>query len=436
MLTILWFLFVAFTIGISLVWLLDHNGSVIINWLGYEVKTDILTAILLAIFFALLIFAISYLTARILAIKFPNLLKLFFKRSYIKKLEKVVNRHWRGLDVMSDLLLSLEVKDIKSSINSQKKLSKLIKNPKLNNFFLGKINFDNKEFAKAAEFFSKVGEDKYAKNLVLKSKFKLSLEQGDEIQAIAYATQILSSKKDGIEMAKSLFILYKKRGLWQESKKLINQYGSDKFSDELQKRDIAVINTALALEAYRQKQFFAAIKHAKIAIKAEPNFLPAIEVILKSWIKKGFSFKASWMIKDMWLNNPHLIFAEIFDLMNRKSSSKNRIKAMKKLASLNDETHLGKLAIGLVAFRSGAKDEAREFLRLSLLKEKTYRAYKILSFVEKFSGDLEKSENYAKKAEMMDKDDHYTCNSCNHISSSWSAKCIVCDSYDSLEWNN
>lgn len=436
MLTILWFLLVVFAASASVVWVLDHNGSVIINWLGYEIKTDILTAILLTTFATLLVFAASYLTARILAVKFPNLFRFFFKKSYLKRLENLVHKHWQGLDLMAELLLSLEAKDIKSSENLQKKFSKLIKNPKLNNFFSGKISFENKEFSKAAEFFSKIGEDKYAKILVLKSKFKLALENNDEVQAIAYATQILSIKKDNLDTARALFSLYRKTGMWQESKKLISEYGIDKFSDELRERDIAVINTALALEHYQKKQFFLAIKHAKIALKSEEDFFPAVEIMLKSWIKKGFAFKAKWMIKDMWRKNPHLILAEIFDSINKKSTSKERIRAMKKLVDLNQETHLGKLAIGLVAFRSGANEEAREFLRLSLLKEKTYRAYKILSAIEKLSGDIVKSENYSQKANMMEKSDYYNCNSCGYVSSSWSPKCTACGSHDSLEWNN
>ncbi len=80
MLKTLWFLFVAVSIAASITWMLDHNGSITINWLGYEAKTDILTAVLLVIFFTLLVFAISYASARVLAIKLPRFSKLFKKK--------------------------------------------------------------------------------------------------------------------------------------------------------------------------------------------------------------------------------------------------------------------------------------------------------------------------------------------------------------------
>lgn len=436
MFTILWFLLVTFALATSLVWMLDHNGDVVITWLGYQAQTDILTAFLLAIFFTVLACSVSYLLARILAIKFPNLLKLFFKKNYTRLLEKLLQRHSKAFDVMADLMLSLEVRDEKSSRDLQKKFSKLIKNQPLNQFFLGKIAFEKGDFSESAELFAKFGDNKHAKILVLKSKLKLAMQNDDEAKAIAYAKQILALKHGSFETAQTLFALYKKRGMWQEAKSLIAEYGSDQFKDDLQKRDVAVINSALGLEAYQQKKFLQAIRYAKIALKAENDFLPALEIMLKSWLKLGFSFKTNWRIKNLWRANPHLILAEIFDLTNRKGSAKDRIKAMKKLSDLNSESPLGKVALGLVAFRVGSYREAKEFLNSSLLRQKTYRAYRLLAFTEKALGNVEEFKKNIATSEMLSKDDHYLCNSCGHLSSKWSAKCNSCGSYDSLEWNN
>ena len=201
--------------------------------------------------------------------------------------------------------------------------------------------------------------------MVLKAKFELALKEQDETKAIAYAKQIISVQRDNFEIVKRLFNLYKKRGLWQDARSLIREYGDDKFRDELQKRDIAVINSALALEAYQQKRSIIALKHANIALKADPAFLPALEIRLKSLIKLGLGFKAAWEIKSLWRENPHLIFAEIFDIINRKYSKAARIKMMKDLAASNPQSALGKLAVGIVAFRIADYALAKEFLNLS-----------------------------------------------------------------------
>ena len=115
MLTILWYIFLVFTITTGIVWIIENNGSLLINWLGYEIQTDILTATLIFAFFLVFIALISYILTRLLSIKFPQLLKLLFKKSYTKKLEKIISNHHKGFETLSRLLLAIEVDDYESA---------------------------------------------------------------------------------------------------------------------------------------------------------------------------------------------------------------------------------------------------------------------------------------------------------------------------------
>lgn len=415
---------------------MDHNGTVLVNWLGYEAKTDILTALLIAILFAAIVFIFSYIVARILAMKFPNLFKLLFKKSYIKRLESVIHRHWQGIDTISQLLLSLESEDVKTSTSLQKKLASLIKNPQLNNFLLGKIHYQNKDFSKAAEYFGKINNSKFAKIMELTCKFETALEKHDNSTAIAYAKQILSLKKDSPRIIKSLFVLYKREGLWQEAKALINDHDAQYFNDELQKRDAATINSAVALDFYRKKDFRKAIKHAKIALKTDENFLPATEILLKSWIKRGCAFKAKCLIKKLWKENPRLIYAHIFYLIHRKCTPKKRIAKMRKLVALNKKTYLADLALGLAALRSASYKEAEDILYSALAKDKNYRTYKALANVEKLLGNNEKATQFLENSAMFSRENYYNCSTCGHLSSIWLPKCPSCKTSNSFEWSS
>lgn len=80
MFKIIRFLIWAILISASITWLASNNGSVVINWFGYEISTDSLTASLLMIFLFSLVFSIAYLLAKI--ISFKN-----------RILEKFKNRH-------------------------------------------------------------------------------------------------------------------------------------------------------------------------------------------------------------------------------------------------------------------------------------------------------------------------------------------------------
>ncbi len=220
----LWLLFVAFIIATPLVWVLDNNGLVLVNWLGYRIETDIPTSILVAILFTAITFSISYLVAKILSIKFPNFLKTFFQKRHFKNLESVIHRHHQAFNLMTQMLLALEVEDKKSSKDLHKKLSYLIKNRDINNFFSGKVFLENGQFEKAAEAFEKFGESKNAKILALKSRFQAALNEENDITAIAYAKQVLSISKKDLGVATSLLNLYKKRGDQEEANRLISSF--------------------------------------------------------------------------------------------------------------------------------------------------------------------------------------------------------------------
>ncbi len=398
MLSILWFLFIAVLISASLVWVLDHEGVVLVRWLDYQVQTDILTGILLAIIFTICVFFISYILARILAFKFPNLIKIFFNKKYVKTLEKTIKKQDQALDLVASLALALEVDDKENAKKFAKEFSKLEQNKNLNHFFAGKLALINQDFSRACDEFALIENSADAKILILKAKVKLALENQDEIGAIAYAKQILSIKNDDIKTAKTLLRIYKKRGLWQEAQGLAAEYGEEKLQSELRKSDVALINYNLALKAYNWKKFRLARHYAKIALRAEEGFLPARVVLLKSLIKSGLTFKARWLIKSTWRKNPQLILAEIFDFSCRKSSVEKRINNIKKLASLNKNSYLSDLAVGLIAYRVGEYEMAKEFLNLSLIEEKTCRAYRLLALIAKLEGDLAEYERYILKS--------------------------------------
>ncbi len=242
MFAVLWFLFIAFTIAFSLVWLLDHNGDVTITWLGYQLQTDVLTAILLTSLLSILIFLISYLAARILAIRFPTLLKFLFRRSYVRHLEKVIKRHHKAFAIMSKSLLALEVHDETASRKLQKDFAKLIKYAPLNDFFVGKFSFEDQKFSTAAEYFSRFGENRHAKILVLQSKFEEALKADEAVKAMAHAKQILLVQKDNLRVASKLFSLYNKSGLKAEAEAMISEYGLDELSKNDEKPKAKKLN--------------------------------------------------------------------------------------------------------------------------------------------------------------------------------------------------
>ena len=50
------------------VWLINNNGLVVINWFGYQISTDALTACFILMFGSLMIFTFAYVLAKVLGV--------------------------------------------------------------------------------------------------------------------------------------------------------------------------------------------------------------------------------------------------------------------------------------------------------------------------------------------------------------------------------
>ncbi len=185
------FIFSALLIGSLFSWIIDNNGSIIINWLGYEITTDILTILLILLFILVMVFAITYLVARILSFRFPFFLKFFSAKSQSIRNTNLIKKYWQAIDLMPELLVAIEIKDIDVANNYQRKFSKLIKNPNLNNFFLGKIAKSEKKFSDAEEYYNKLTKTRLTEILPIKLKITQALEIKDEKTAVSYAIQNL-----------------------------------------------------------------------------------------------------------------------------------------------------------------------------------------------------------------------------------------------------
>lgn len=139
MFKILWFAVIALSSAAAVAWILDNDGTVLLQWLGYQVDTDISMALLILVMAVLVIFSISYLLARILAFKFPNLFKIFARKRHIKNLECKIDRQNRVLELMPDLILALEGDDFRVLKKVKKKILKISDNQTFNNFVLEKL---------------------------------------------------------------------------------------------------------------------------------------------------------------------------------------------------------------------------------------------------------------------------------------------------------
>ncbi|MDA0902157.1 MAG: hypothetical protein O3B09_01945 [Proteobacteria bacterium] len=427
MFKLIFFSITALIIAICFSWLIENNGMIAINWLGYEVQTDILTAIAILFFTTIAIFIFINIFHSIISFKFK--LPRFFKKDVLKEKDKIIKKYQKAVQLLVDVSLALNASDLPRAIKLEKEINDLIDDKNLRKLLEAQIIYLKGNYSQASKLFAEF-DNKNAHNLALKSQLELALDNKKEGQAIQFAQEIISNEHRDEKTIQTLLKLYKKRGDWVKAEELVRKY--DLYKDDPWR--LAFINTALAQYLYRNKDYAKAIKHAKIALKLEDSFLAASIILIKSFIKKGKKFRALCHIKSIWKTQPSLLLAELYNFIYKKASNAKRLRKIKKLHKINSNHFISDLAVADLALKIDELDEVRNYLKDSLLKRRTAKAYNMLSLLERIDGDLEKEKSYAKKAKAEKFGQYWFCGHCNHKTTIWNANCINCGSHGNMIW--
>lgn len=81
MIRLLTLILIAVAISIGLGWMLDNNGIVEINWLGYEIITDVFTTFVVITIATILIFILSYIIISFFSLR---IFRIFSKNKKLK----------------------------------------------------------------------------------------------------------------------------------------------------------------------------------------------------------------------------------------------------------------------------------------------------------------------------------------------------------------
>lgn len=128
MLRILKFL-VIFAIFAAIVgWIINNNGEVVINWLGYEIVTDVFMILVIAVLILVFVFAIAYLLTKIFSFKIGSIATKFNNKRRDKKLERMEKNSEVSYLYLTKILAYLDEHEIKLARKFFKQFCALVDN--------------------------------------------------------------------------------------------------------------------------------------------------------------------------------------------------------------------------------------------------------------------------------------------------------------------
>jgi HemY protein len=434
MFKISWYVFVIFILSISIVWIIENNGSILINWIGYEIETDILSALILVGFIIVFLVIFLIIISKILSFKFPKLHKFFFKKSYINKLEKIIKNHHKSFDHITNIMIAIEANEIEDAKKIYQDLQKLTKHKYVNNFFAGKFALNSNDIKKAKIIFNEYSENSYAKILLLKTEFKEAIQDNSVNKAINIGNKILELKSHEIDVAKELAMIYLKINQISEIEKLFSKFGCKRFSNKFSRRELLILNTAIANYALQNRKFIKSIKYSRKALKIEADFLPAQIIYIKTFLKIGLNKIALLNLKKYWKKTPNLALVEIFNFINRKSKINKKLKKLRKFIFSINNKDLANAIFAKFAFKLNEYSLAKESIIKANYLCNPVNSYLLMSNIEKKFGNQNDHINFLNIAKNIQNTSHYQCEKCNYKYAKWDINCTNCGAFDSLKF--
>ncbi len=398
MLKIFWYFIVIASLSIFFSVILDNNGKIVIEWLDYQVSTDVFSAILILILSFFFFTFIFHLLLRFLAIKFPFLLKTFFKKTYTKRIEQSLKRQLKGFDSLTNILLALQNENYDLAKFHYQDFNFHIKNQDLNLVLQAKIAFACQDFSLAKQHLQKISNHShYAKVLALYAQLKQALQQNHQSSAIVYANQILEIDSFHLPTITSLIKLYQQNNMWQSLQKLIDEKKEIIAKNHLIiDFDVAKVKAEKACQHFKNKQNLLAIKIATKALKLSPNLFLAQKIIIKSYLSLGLKIIANNYLQSFFDKNPTYNLIKLHYFLHKKNLYQKQLK-LAKIFSKNSGI-FSDFALAYTAFKNSDFSSACEYLLKFLQIEKSPHAYLLLSYSYKNLGNQVLYQQYKKLA--------------------------------------
>ena len=114
--------------ALAATWLINNNGEVVINWLGYEIVTDMLMIVVLTLIFLILIFIIFILFLKLFSFKVNFLKTKFGGKKSEKKLQKIERENEEVMTLLTKILALLDEEEARLAKKEYKKLIGMVRN--------------------------------------------------------------------------------------------------------------------------------------------------------------------------------------------------------------------------------------------------------------------------------------------------------------------
>ncbi len=292
-------------------------GVVRVEWGGWRIDTSALFAMLAIIL--------------VVAVALPLLRMIMFLMDAPGRIGKASERSRvrRGNEALALGLIAAEAGEFEEARRQADKAQDLIDEPRLATLLQARAAEVAGDFPAAERAYSGMLQNEDTELLGRKGLLTAALKRGDRTSAMSHAEAALRSSKTASWPFQSLFELKVQAGDWEGALDALEAGEKRKLiEDRVAKRRRAVLMTAAAAKAERERRPDKAADMAQKAFRTAPGFAPAASVAARLLVAEGKEERAAAILEEAWENAPHPAIAHAYRDLKSGESRESRAQRM------------------------------------------------------------------------------------------------------------
>lgn len=427
------FLFVIISLAsLGANWLLDNNGIITMEWLGYHIETTMGIAIMALV--GLLLFTVTMTEFLLFLFQFPQRFRQ--KRS--------VQHYEKGIQLLGKSLASAFSYQPEQASRLLEKAAPLLNHAPVTHILSARIAHQQKPPEYVEQKYTELLENKDTRRFALLGLSLLHHENGDLVKSISLMEELWRDSPNVSDVAQSLLSLYKKTEQWGKALSLIQQCQTKRrlfFSRkpvlirdiQQEQCQLLIMLSRTYLSGGADKKAFQTIQNA---LKLNMNFLPSVVQLADMAIQLPQYHKvAERAIQRIWKNIPYFPLGQTYLELCAPDNPEKKLKYARQLAKLNPEHPDSYQLIAHTALEADHDDIAQEYALKALDKKNTISLHQLIAEIEEKTGRSVVPINLQKKRFSAAPDPSWQCTQCHTPHINWSINCSSCKTVDSLHLN-
>jgi HemY protein len=320
MLRVALLLAVVVAVSIATMQFASSPGTVTAEWQGWRVHTSVWFVVVALV--VLLMVALPLLRLIMTLMDAPGRFGKASERAKIR----------RGQEALALGLIAAEAGEFDEARKQANKAEDLIEEPRLANLLQARAAEVAGDTAAAERAYSGMLSNEDTQLLGHKGLLQAALKRGDRVTAMAHAEQALRLSKSAAWPFQTVFELKVQAGDWEGAIEALEQGEKRRLvEDRIARRRRAVLLTAAALRAERERRGEKASDMAQKAVRMSPGFAPAAATAARLLVGEGKHERAAAILEDAWEASPHPAIAHAYRDLRVGESAGERAARMQAL---------------------------------------------------------------------------------------------------------